>query len=1149
MADRNPYVGPYAFEERDADFFFGRARESQILPSMVMSERVTLFFAQSGAGKTSLLNARLVPALKAEGFDVLPVTRVSGELPSGLAPDNLYAFNTVWSLTGSQEDPRALRSLSLDEYLRFDGFEDEATAPRRVLILDQFEEVLTTHPDRWKEREDFFLQLRQSLLDDPMLSMVLVMREDHVAGIERYSSYLPGQLRPRFRMERLRREGAIEAVRRPAEAGGRPFDDGVAEQLVENLCQIRIAGQEETVSGEFVEPVQLQVVCLKLWEKLRERPPEKITFADLDQFGKVDEALELFYEDAVAAAVRETGVSERRIRTWCGTTLITPSHIRGQVSREPAQSGGLPNEAVDRLVKAHLIRPEEARGGTWYELAHDRFIEPILRSNEAWQRSRETPLTAATRAWIEADRNPLFLYRGRRLAAVRALAKANPEAISATEQEFLTRSQAEDVLYQRRRALVVLAFLVAIGLAFLAFWQSRLSASRELAVAAILQRETDPDLGLLLALESLSKAKTPEAEIALHETLNASRVRKAGQIDFNFARTFAFSPDKKHVAAAGDYGRVGVWDTRGKPLFTLPGENAGGDPAALAVTGLAFDPSGRRLAVGDGQGHVVLRDAGTGREVRHWDIHKQVNGLAFAPDGSRLAVASDWPTVSILEIDGTAQPLILRDGHRGRVWGVAFSPDGRRLATVGADGRIFLWDSHSGSRLQELPKQAEAVTRVAFSPDGTKLATAGQNRNAQLWDLAKGSIEKLFFGHSDWIWDVAFSRNGRYLATGSKDLTARIWEVRSGDMIEMLPPGNAEIVNVAFGGESEEFLTASQPLPGETTGVVTRWKVILGDDVTTLTGDTTGFYSVDFSPDGRRIATVDGRHRDLKIWSREGKRLGFAAGERVRDLAFAPHEQDLLATAHSDGKIRLWNVSTRIQRGPVFPGPRIAANAVAFSPDRKLLAAAWKDGSVRLLDHALRLVRGFRAGHAEVFDVAFSPDGDSLATASADGVVRVWDLTSRLPIFELLRAPSVRHLAFHPAGTLLATASVDGWVRLWDVRAPRLVDKRKRHDGQVYGIAFNPDGTGLATCGEKSLVRLWKTTPKMLRELFTLQGHHEQPVYSLAFSPDGKFLATAGADGIVRLEPLASEDVQEQARRRVQGRELTTDERWNYLQE
>jgi hypothetical protein len=157
---------------------------------------------------------------------------------------------------------------------------------------------------------------------------------------------------------------------------------------------VRGAGGEdvETVD-QFVEPVQLQVACAKLWDDL---PPDvhTITPAHIEAYGDVDKALKQFYEDALNAAVRKTGVSKDRLRLWVDRYLITPGGTRGIVYRGPEQTGhednAIPNAAVDVLEEKHLIRAEARAGGErWYELTHDRFVGPIRDANRVWKERYE----------------------------------------------------------------------------------------------------------------------------------------------------------------------------------------------------------------------------------------------------------------------------------------------------------------------------------------------------------------------------------------------------------------------------------------------------------------------------------------------------------------------------------------------------------------------------------------------------------------------------------------------------------------------------------------------------------------------------------------------------------------------------------------
>lgn len=298
---RNPYIGPRPFEADEAELYFGREQEARTLLSLVTINRVVLFYAQSGAGKSSLINTRLVPGLQAKGFEVLPVGRVGGGLEDQAT--NTFTYNLMLSLEQSgRTESSYLSGLNLADFLaglfpdesaenhyRYDPTMSDSEAAEaesepaaaeelipRALIIDQFEEILTSSLHRWPQRKNFFEQLAQALEVDSHLWLVLVMRSDYVAGLDPYADLLPGRLRSRYFMQRMKRSAALEAVEKPlARQGMYQFAAGVTEQLVDNLCQIRVYTYEQTAAqatiatGEFVEPVQLQLVCYELWERLQ----------------------------------------------------------------------------------------------------------------------------------------------------------------------------------------------------------------------------------------------------------------------------------------------------------------------------------------------------------------------------------------------------------------------------------------------------------------------------------------------------------------------------------------------------------------------------------------------------------------------------------------------------------------------------------------------------------------------------------------------------------------------------------------------------------------------------------------------------------------------------------------------------------------
>ena len=413
--NRNPYPGPRTFYRDEADLFFGRESEAQILTSLVASERMVLFYAKSGAGKSSLINTRLIPQLEEIGFLVLPKARVSGELPEGVSDvDNIYTFNLMLSLEKGNGDPNRLAHINLSHFLArltstdgeeffyndhaiTDALEEGYEKVAYVLIIDQFEEIITAHPENWDDRTNFFRQLNQAMANDPLLWVVLTVREDNVAALDPYAPLLAGNMQARYYMQRMDSQAALEAIIEPAYEAGRDFTQKAAKELVKSLRQVHIQkpdGAYTQVTGQFVEPVQLQVVCYQLWENLKDRPEKKqITTEDLnllaghEDWGQfIDKALSQFYETNLREVISAAPEAERELRDWFDNKLITEARTRGTVFRGQETSGDIATEIADALVDRYLLRRESRAGGTWYELIHDRFVDPIVKANWNWRR-------------------------------------------------------------------------------------------------------------------------------------------------------------------------------------------------------------------------------------------------------------------------------------------------------------------------------------------------------------------------------------------------------------------------------------------------------------------------------------------------------------------------------------------------------------------------------------------------------------------------------------------------------------------------------------------------------------------------------------------------------------------------------------------
>jgi len=457
--ERTPYVGPRPIQT--GELLFGRDRDIRDLVALLISKRIVLLHSPSGAGKSSLVNAGLIPALQTRPFVILPVVRVNREPPDRVASmvrpgTNRYVLSTLLSLDGDRE-PRqrvelsTLARLSLSEYLELRESEIEGRKAV-LLIFDQFEEILTLDPIDLGARQAFFEEVGEALRSRRRTAL-FAMREDYVGGLDPYLQPVPTQLGVRMRLDLLDIQSARQAIQRP-----RPDDAGeamafltdnftpeAAERLAEDLTQMRVQQPDGTRllrNGIYVEPVQLQVVCDRLWKQAEQNGLSQVDVEALKDAGTVDEALSGYFADSVTRIAAGWHVPQWRIRDWFGQRLITAQGIRGQIMRDVGASEGLENEVIENLIRAYLVRQEQRRGVTWYELAHDRLVDPILQDNERWRQKNLSPYYARAARWASESPPPKeMLLRGLELAEMEQWEIIYPDKMTYDEEALLEASR------------------------------------------------------------------------------------------------------------------------------------------------------------------------------------------------------------------------------------------------------------------------------------------------------------------------------------------------------------------------------------------------------------------------------------------------------------------------------------------------------------------------------------------------------------------------------------------------------------------------------------------------------------------------------------------------------------------------------------
>jgi WD40 repeat protein/serine/threonine protein kinase len=1182
---RNPYKGLRAFLEADGGDFFGREALTNRLVRRLQDEaegsRFLAVVGPSGSGKSSLVRAGLVPALRRGAIAGSDRWYVIDVVPG---PHPMREIETALLGIAVEPPPSLMDVLERDPLGLLRAAHDVLPDPHAELlvVVDQLEEVFTLVDDE-DERAHVLASLRAAALEPgSRVRVVATLRADFydeplmVRGFGDLLAARTEAITP-MSLEELER-----AIVGPADGSGLTIEPTLLAAIVADVVD---------------RPSALPLLQFALTEIAEHHDGGVLRLGIYRQiggaFGALARRAERIFEGLNAPGREACRQLFLRLVTLGEGGEDTRRRVR-RSELVPLADAGAMDGVIETFGRHRLLSFDRDSGSRepTVEIAHEALLGAWSRLR-GWIDEARDDLRTLNRLAVSADEwrasggDPSFLLRGARLGHTEEWAASTTVAMSTEDGAFLDESirqrdedrAAEQARLGRERALErrsvrrlrgLVAVFAAAGLAAASLTvvatnqsgraehEARIATAHELAAAAVANLGADPERSILLALEAVRTTRSVDgtvlrdAEEALHRAIEESRVVMRLNVS---AAEVEFSPDGSRLATAGNpeaqakldataaEKKAFVWDVAtGKRVLTLVGHTD-------RVWDVHFSPEGSLLATASEDGTAAIWDAQTGERLLVLSGHARTGFLFayFSPDGTRLLTTDDAGAVRLWDVQSGELELEFRGP--GAICGGVFSPDGTLVAggLCGQPATVFVWDSDTGKRVLTLSGHTDGVVDVAFDPEGSRIATASFDGTAKVWDARTGKELLTLVGHGGWVMGVDFSADGRLLATAGIDGTARLWDVAAGRQLLVLSGHTGLIGDVDLSPDGRLLATGS----GD--GTVRLWDISpAGIREQMILAGQAAVLSVAYSPDGAWLATTssDGTAR---LWdATTGERhLAFSGRDASYDAAFAP-DGETLVTSGFTGTPILWDATSGHVRR-ILGGPEGWIGAVAFSPDGTRIATGLGEtdhgsGQVLIWDSSTgRLIRtlGKRApaGDNGIVDLAFSRDGKLLASAGFDGNARVWEVASDDEILTLPAQAFVLSVAFSPDGNLLASSGSDGMVKVWDVSSGAEVQSLAGHLGAVLSVAFSPDGRLLATAGFDNTARLWDVSTG--REVLELTGH-TLGLTDAAFSPDGTQLATSSNDGTVRVYVLPIQDLIDLARSRL-TRSWTEDECRQYL--
>jgi WD40 repeat protein len=1206
LKDRCPYQGLHPFREQDAAYFFGREQcIEELLFRLKEDKRLLAILGPIGSGKTSVVQAGLIPQLHQNGL-LRSERWAIRTLPTTQDPFDPFSLQAHFGTTGP-----------LIERIRY-WRKEHPDQEHLILIFDHFEHIFASTFDGIRQS---FLDEVVKLIENNLATIILIMRDTYYSILAEHTVLIKLVERHLCNIPDITDKNILSIIQGPAAIEGIHFEEGLASVITQDVTGTKAEPIEARHQRHSAILPSLSFCLQELWER---RVDNTLTFLGYQSLGGVFGALPTFADRTYYALTESQQRLARRILT--DLVSLGDDHT-GRLDRRVRKPLSELCRQESETADAHEIVEAFAKGGlleSSFDDAHQEAFIQIIHEMLLWEWS-------LLRNWLHEDRQFVSWHHETQRRAQQW--SANHSILDCRDQNLLLGRQdlaVANTWLEERAADIhpeVRAFIRASNLFFEyeeqrrrrfeeARQQQHIAQAKQLAAQAqLVERQEPPHIqrSLLLAVEALRRYPCLEADQAVRRGLDLLPVPLFRLTCPSPPHLITFGVDNSTLAIA-DHTHV-LWTHTVSQLcrfkrWLLP-----------EATSIALSDDGYYLLAAGKDSCAWLIDTVQERPLLLFPHTQQVRAVALTHLRPYLAAtASDDTTVGIWDIPDASQFAPSRqegvaEAHRrhvlrhgGAIRALAFSPDNRYVATVCADQKARIWDVTSGALLHVLDHQRPinivtfspdgtlvafadddhlaliwqweqkrrgtwgkkktpsiyrlshqgVIHALAFSPDGKNLLTASDDATARIWALTSGneSQEIQRFEHQGPIKAACFHPEGLLIATASEDHTARIWDIRSGQATHYLPH-KGPVTDVAFHPRKPYVVTSSSDgdliiWETERSSLVTCFE-LEGHVKDLFIGTMYGKYHLRVALEVQNRLQIndliEGNHVPATVFQSEcSPGLAFTPdGHRLvlYDATAIVFSSDgrFIATAHENEEVKVCD--TRHEHPSVSLPQMGPVHALMFSANGRYLAIASRDGSARIWEWRCNTKEAVvQLPHPSgVNAVTFTPDSSSVVTICEDNRVRIWKWkeSNQRQIVDLRHQGHVHQALISPTDHYLLTVSQEYGAKIWDI-ATGLLISYKKHQDTIRAATFSADSAYVATASSDGTAAIWETETD--RQLACLK--HQGCVHACAFSPDGKYLATVSNDHRVCVWLWRPEDLILEANRHL-TRNLSEEEWQLYI--